>query len=62
MNGSMNVEIIEERPDGSAVFAFDMTQDEQLALLRYGIIAAIKNGIEEAKKYDPSYGGNDEDC
>lgn len=51
----MNVELVRENADGSAVYTFDMTQDQMESLLRYGIVTAIKNGIEEAKRYHPDY-------
>lgn len=50
-----DVKLIKENPDGSAVYTFDFTPEEQLDLLRLGIITAIKAGIEEAKKLDPEY-------
>jgi len=49
------VELVKENPDGSAVFTFDFTDEEKDALLRLGIITAIKAGIDEAKKYHPEY-------
>jgi len=42
---------IRENPDGSADFIFDLTEEEKEALLRFGIMEAIKNGIKEGLKY-----------
>ena len=50
----MELTLVKEHPDGSATYTFDMTDDERLQLLNLGIITALKNGIEEGKKYDDS--------
>ena len=50
-----DVNLIRENPDGSAVYSFDFTSEEVESLIRLGILTAIKNGIEEAKKLDPDY-------
>lgn len=47
----IDVQLIKENPDGSAVYSFDLTQEEQIALMRFGIITALKAGLEEAKQY-----------
>ena len=47
----MNVEMIEEHEDGSATFTFDLTLEERDIFVSLGIMTAIKNGIEEGKKY-----------
>ena len=47
----MNVELIKEYEDGSADFHFDMTPEEVTALLRHGIMEALKAGIAEGNKY-----------
>ena len=47
----MNVEMIQEHEDGSATFTFDLTMEERDILLSLGIMTAIKNGIQEGKKY-----------
>lgn len=52
---SIDVQLVRENEDGSAVFTFEFTPEHKDALLRFGIIAAIKAGIEEAKKYHPDY-------
>ena len=54
----IDVQIVKENPDGSAVFSFDLTEQEQFALMRFGIITALKAGLEEAKKYSPDYVDN----
>ena len=50
----MELTLVREHEDGSATYLFDMTDDERLQLLNLGIITALKNGIEEGKKYDDS--------
>jgi hypothetical protein len=54
----MNVFMLEEHEDGSATYTFDLTNEERDILLSLGIMTAIKNGIEEGKKYvgNPSLG------
>jgi hypothetical protein len=47
----MEVTLIRENPDGSADFSFVMTEEEKEALLRFGILEAIKNGIKEGMKH-----------
>lgn len=47
----MNVEIIKENDDGSAIYSFDLSIEERNILLNLGIMTAIKNGLEEGKKY-----------
>jgi hypothetical protein len=47
----MNVFMLEEHEDGSATYTFDLTNEERDTLLSLGIMTAIKNGIEEGKKY-----------
>lgn len=46
----MEVNLLHENPDGSACYSFDLTEEEQQQLLRYGILEALKNGIREGKK------------
>lgn len=50
----MELTLLKENEDGSATYTFDMTDDERLQLLNLGIITALKNGIEEGRKYDDS--------
>ena len=47
----MNVLLLEEHDDGSATYTFDLTMEERDTLLSLGIMTAIKNGIQEGKKY-----------
>ena len=51
----MDVIFVKENEDGSAVYTFDLNEEDKLSLLRLGIMTAIKNGIEEAKEYSPEY-------
>ena len=47
----MNVLLLEEHDDGSATYTFDLTMEERDILLSLGIMTAIKNGLEEGRKY-----------
>ena len=46
----MLVTLLHENSDGSACYAFDLTEEEQAMLLRYGILEALKNAIKEGEK------------
>jgi hypothetical protein len=46
----MNVTTIKENEDGSANIVFDMTPEEADAMLRYGILEALKAAIREGEK------------
>ena len=46
----MNVEMIKENEDDSANFSFDLTGEEVEALVRVGILEAIKAAIREGDK------------
>ena len=51
----MRIELIRENEDGSADFSLlDMTADEITAFVRLGIVKALEEAIEDAKKYDPT--------
>lgn len=51
----MRLELIKENEDGSADFSIeDMTADEITAFVRLGMIKALQDAIEDAKKYDPT--------
>lgn len=50
---TFDVTLIKENVDGSAVFQFNLSQEALDALTRFGIITAIKAGIEEAKLLNP---------
>ena len=50
----MEITETKEHEDGSATYHFDMTDEEKIALLRYGIVAALTNAIKESnEKYAP---------
>ena len=55
----MDVICVKENEDGSAVYTFDLNEEEQTAMVRLGIITAIKNSLEEAKEYSPEYKENE---
>lgn len=46
----MQVTLLHENTDGSACFSFDLTKDEQEALLSYGILTALKAALREGEK------------
>ena len=49
----MKLEAIKENPDGSADFMItEITDEEATSLLRLGIIKALEEAIENAKKYE----------
>jgi hypothetical protein len=52
---TFDVTLIKENVDGSAVFQFNLSQEALDALTRFGIITAIKAGIEEAKLLNPDF-------
>lgn len=47
----MKVFLLKEHDDGSATYTFDLTLEERDVFVCLGIITAIKNGLEEGKKY-----------
>ena len=50
----MKLEPMRENPDGSADFTItDLTDEEATALLRLGIIKALEEAIENARRYAP---------
>ena len=50
----MKLEQTAENPDGSADFIIsDMTDEEVMSFVRLGIVKALEDAIEDAKKYDP---------
>lgn len=53
IEGTYNVTLIRENPDGSAVFEFDFPPEAIRAFTRLGILTAIEAGIDKAKKLDP---------
>lgn len=56
----MDITLLKENEDGSAVYTFEMQPEHIDAFVRLGIIQALKNGIKEAEELDPEYGGGDE--
>ena len=54
---TIDVSLLKENADGSAVYSFDLSEDMKEALLRFGIMEAIKAGIEAAKETHPDFGG-----
>jgi hypothetical protein len=51
----IDVSLLRENADGSAVYSFDLSDDMKDALLRFGILQALKAGIEAAKELHPDY-------
>jgi hypothetical protein len=54
----INVSLLKENADGSAVYSFDLSEDMKDALLRFGIMKAIEAGIAEAKALHPDFQGD----
>jgi hypothetical protein len=46
----MNVSLLHENEDGSACYSFDLTDEERKALIRYGIMEALKASIRQGEK------------
>lgn len=53
----IDVELLKENEDGSAVYSFNLSEDMKDAFVRFGIMQAIKAGIEAAKELAPDYEG-----
>ena len=51
----IDVSLLKENADGSAVYSFDLSEDMKDALLRFGILQALKAGIEAAKELHPDH-------
>lgn len=52
----MKLDQIRENPDGSADFTItDLTDEEATSLLRLGIIKALEEAIENARRYAPHW-------
>lgn len=47
--------LIKENADGSAVYSFNLSDDARDALLRFGIMKALEAGVKEAEKLHPSF-------
>jgi hypothetical protein len=56
----IDVELLKENEDGSAVYSFELSEDMKDAFVRFGIMQAIKAGIEAAKELAPDYEGKKE--
>ena len=41
----MQVTLIKENEDGSANYSFDLTREEEESLIRYGLLASLKEAI-----------------
>ena len=51
----MRLEQTADNPDGSVDFIIsDMTEEEVMSFVRLGIVKALEEAIEDAKKYDPN--------
>lgn len=46
----MQVTLLHENEDGSACYAFDLTEEERNQLVSYGIIEALKAAVREGEK------------
>jgi hypothetical protein len=57
---TINVSLLKEHADGSASYAFDLSEDMKDALLRFGIMKAIEAGLEASKELHPSFEGEPE--
>lgn len=59
--GDYSVSLIRDNKDGSSDYQFNLPPEALEALLRLGIITAIKAGIEDAKKLDPNQDTGEQD-
>jgi hypothetical protein len=46
----MEVRVVKDNEDGSCDVVFDLTTEDQAALIRYGILEALKVAIREGEK------------
>lgn len=53
-SGTMDLELIRENPDGSAVYAFNLSPADVTAFTRLGIITVLKAAIADAERYNPT--------
>lgn len=51
----MKVELFKEHEDGSATYTFEMNESERIAIMQAGMLAIIKEGISDIKKYQDEY-------
>lgn len=49
----MELNLIKENEDGSADYAFNISDEDKNNIVRWAIMHAITKYIEEGKKYDP---------
>ena len=57
----MRIEELKGNVDGSTDYVIlDMTEEETTAFVRLGIVKALEDAIEDAKKYDPNLVVNNE--
>jgi len=57
--GLIDVALLKENEDGSAVYSFELSDDMKDAFVRFGIMQALKAGIEEARELHPGFGGTE---
>lgn len=55
MSFEVDVELVKENADGSAVYQFDFPPEALAALTRLGIMTALQAGFENARKFAPDY-------
>lgn len=53
MNNFIDITLIRENEDGSADFSFELSAEGKDALIRYGLMAMLKDAIAEGVKLDP---------
>ncbi len=53
IEGECSVELLRENEDGSADFAFNFPKEALDALTRLGILTALQEAIEDAKRLKP---------
>jgi hypothetical protein len=58
MHGSFDIEFIKENEDGSADYFIHMNEETHAAFARVGLMMALQQAIEDAKKLNP--GVNDD--
>jgi len=49
VNDTINVKLIKENPDGSAVFSFDLNEEQTTMFVNLGLRTAIEAGITKGK-------------
>ena len=51
----IDVSLLKENEDGSAVYSFNLSEDVKDSFVRFGIMEAIKAGIKESKELHPDF-------